>query len=75
MAENAIGQVGSSVQTLDSQVAQISTERQAVLERALSAERKAEILAQQLQTSQQEQVAMLAALEHEKAAQTQQEAR
>ena len=46
-----------------------------MLERALLAERKAETLAQQLQTLQQEQMAMLAALEHQKAAQTQQEAR
>ena len=63
------------MQTLGSQVVQISAEQQSVLERALSAERKAETLAQQLQTSQQEQAAMLATLEHQKATQTQQEAR
>ena len=70
-AEEAIGQVGSSVQTLGSQMDEISAEQRVVLERALTAERKANILAQQLQESRQEQVAMLTALEHQKAVQTQ----
>ena len=73
MAEAAIGQVGSSVQSLGSHVEQISSEQQAVLERAYKAEVKTEILVQQLQESQQEQVGMLAALEHQKAMQTQQQ--
>ena len=67
IAEEAVGQVGSSVQTLGSQVEQMSANQQAVLERAWNAERKADTLAKQLQESQQEQVAMLAALEHQKA--------
>ena len=71
-AEKAIGQVGSSVQTLDSQMDEISAEQRVVLERALTAKRKANILAQQLQESQQKQEAILVALEHQKAVQTQQ---
>ena len=51
---------------------EISAEQRVVLERALTAERKADTLAQQLQESRQEQVAMLTALEHQKAVQTQQ---
>ena len=51
---------------------EISVEQRVVLERALRAERKADILAQQLQESQQEQEAILVALEHQKAVQTQQ---
>ena len=45
MAEAAIRQVGSSVQSLGSHVEQISCEQQAVLERAYKAEVKAETLA------------------------------
>ena len=48
IAEEAIGQVGSSVQTLGSQVEQMSAEQRVVLERAIAAERKAETLTQQL---------------------------
>ena len=43
--EKAIGQVGSSVQTLGSQMDEISAEQRVVLERALTAERKADTLA------------------------------
>ena len=45
MAEAAIGQVGSSVQSLGSHVEQISSEQQAVLERAYRAEVKTETMA------------------------------
>ena len=45
LAEEAIGQVGSSVQTLGSQMDEISAEQRVVLERALTAERKADTLA------------------------------
>ena len=73
-AESAIGQVGSSVQSLDAQVQRITSDQQTVWERAVAAEQKVEILNQQLQTAQQEQRAMLNALEQQKAAQMQQEA-
>ena len=70
LAEEAIGQVGSSVQTLRFQMDEIATEQWEMLERALTAERRAETLAQQLHDSQMEQEAMLVALEHQKAVQT-----
>ena len=41
-AESAIGQVGSSVQSLDAQVQHLSSEQQAVLERAQRAELRIE---------------------------------
>ena len=46
MAEQAIGQVGSSVQSLGSHVEQISSEQQLVREQAQRAEMSAENLAQ-----------------------------
>ena len=58
MAEQAIGQVGSSVQSLGSHVEQITSEQQSVREQAQRAEMSAENLAQQLRIAQQEQVAM-----------------
>ena len=70
-AEAAIGQVGSSVQTLGLQMNEIASEQREFLERALTAERRAETLAQQLHDSRMEQEAMLVALEHQKADQTQ----
>ena len=71
LAEEAIGRVGSSVQTLGFQMDERATEQQEMLERALTAERRAETLAQQLHDSQMEQEAMQVALEHQKADQTQ----
>ena len=70
LAEEAIGRVGSSVQTLGFQMDELSTEQWEMLERALKAERRAETLAHQLHDSQMEQEAMLVALEHQKADQT-----
>ena len=46
MTEAAIGQVGSSVQSLGSHVEQISSEQQLVLERAYKADLRTETLAQ-----------------------------
>ena len=50
---------------------ELTAGQQEVSERALDEEMKADMLAQRLQESEQEQVAMLAALEHEKAVQKQ----
>ena len=58
MAEQAIGQVGSSVQSLGSHVEQITSEQQSVREQAQRAEMSAENLAQQLRIAQMEQAAM-----------------
>ena len=43
-AESAIGQVGSSVQSLDAQVQRITSDQQTVWERAVAAEQKVETL-------------------------------
>ena len=48
LAEEAIGRVGSSVQTLGFQMDEIIARQQGVLERALIAEKRAETLAQLL---------------------------
>ena len=50
---------------------EIASEQREFLERALTAERRAETLAQQLHDSWMEQEAMLVALEHQKVDQTQ----
>ena len=52
MVEQAIGQVGSSVQSLGSHVEQISSEQQALRDQAERAEISAANLAQQLRIAQ-----------------------
>ena len=71
-AESAIGQVGSSVQSLDAQVQQMSYEQQSVLERAQRAEQMTESLMNELQESRRRQEEIYSALEEQRAAFAQQ---